>query len=147
MNIKEETIKKVVADYDKGLSLQKLAEKYQISTTRAFKIVHAYGKPRSGKFPEDIIEKVRHLYIDEGLSFSDVGKELGLSLNQVRGIINRNDFIKGERKDHRATGSFSKPIEQYEVMDTIYYPERIVPKKTVIINNQKYSDVSALFGI
>ena len=146
--IKDETIRAVVADYNNGLSLQKVANKYRISATRVFKIVHEHGTPRSGKFPEATIEKVRELYMDENMSLTEVCDELGLTINQVRGIISRNEFIKDEyKRDLRLKGNFSKPLNTCTVIDPIYYPERIVPKKTVVINNQKYQDMSAYFGL
>ena len=144
--ISAKKLKPLLKDYENGMIYKDLAEKYDLTLTAVFKAVHKYGTPRTRKFSEDVVDKIRHLYIDEDKTLLEVSLAMDMTVNQVRGIFHKYDFVKSDPNRIKPYEDFSKPIKT--VVDPIYYPEKkVLPKKIVVIDGKKYQDVSEYYGL
>lgn len=53
--------------------------------------------PVIGKEREQLTERVRVLYVEQGRSVLDISSETGHSDNLIKGIIADNEFVKGKK--------------------------------------------------
>ena len=143
--ISAKKLKPLLKDYDAGMTYKELAEKYNISLNAVFKTVHQYGNPRVRRYGEDTVNKVKYLYVEQNKSLTEVSLEMDMTVNQIRGIIHRYDIIKSRPERIKPYEDFSKPINT--VIDPVYYPEKTIPKKVVVVRGKQYQDVSEYYGL
>ena len=143
--ISAKKLKPLLKDYDAGMTYKELAEKYKVSLNCTYRTVQSYGNPRVRKYGEDIVNRVKELYVDQDKTLIEVSVAMDMTINQIRGIIHRYDMVKSNPKRFKPYEDFSKPL--HTVIDPVYYPEKNIPKKVVVVRGKQYQDVSEYYGL
>ena len=144
----EEKIKKVIELYETGMSVNKVAREVNINYQTAYKYIKEQGKLRKYGIPDDEVEKVRHLYQDEGLEYREIGRRLGIKPERVhtiiscRGLFREN--VKARSKSDKARIEKIKAVKINVVEDPIFYVEHKPTNEKLVYGKKKYRDMSAM---
>jgi len=79
---------KVVRDYEQTYSVNRLAEKYNLTENRISQILTVYGarKPKWRKMSKETRRTIFQLH-KKGLSKAEIGRKVGVSRERVRQIL------------------------------------------------------------
>ena len=147
--LEPDKIKKIIELRKKGCSLNNIGRIIgsDAKTVRKYCVVYEidgvdHTTPHWTKEEE---ETIKDLYFNKGMTPSEIAREMGRSYEGVRKYLLRHDYKKPRDYMHRPT-EFSKPLPK-PVEDPVFYPERKITKKTVIVNGKRYTDVTEVFGL
>lgn len=85
-------VQEVAADYASGMTLLQIATKYGVSHPVIGRHLDEAGVQRRGKpfdYTPDMLEQVRALYVDQGLTQSQIGERLGITNKVVQTAMRR----------------------------------------------------------
>jgi len=79
---------KVIRDYQQGYTIDRLAEKYNLTENRISQILTAHGarQPKWRKMSEETRQTIFKLQ-KKGLSKAEIGRKVGVSRERVRQIL------------------------------------------------------------
>ena len=144
-----ETIKQILDMRRQGKFLKEIARELNIDshTVRKYTVLHGLDSVEilNPHWTETEAEMVKDMYLNQGMTPTEIAVKMKKSTQAVRKYLIRHD-IKKPRKFHwHDKEDFSVQLPP-PVEDPVYYPERKITKKTVIVNGKKYQDVTEVFG-
>ena len=144
-----ETIRKILDMRKQGKYLKEIARELNIDshTVRKYTVLHGLDSVEilNPNWTEKEDEMIKDLYLNQGKSTSEIAEKMNKSKIAVRkylvrhGIREPRKITRNEKEDF--TAQLPPPVE-----DPVFYPERKITKKTVIVNGKKYTDVTEVFG-
>lgn len=92
--LSDETMKKIVSDYNNSVRIELIIEKYGISYQLLSKIRKIYSLPLRISFEKYSYNQLYDLYITQNLSVSEISKKLNCSFNHVLYLLSVYDINK-----------------------------------------------------
>ena len=145
-----DVIRQILDLREKGNSYRGIARQLNLDPKCPRKYCVLYGLDGVQTLEEHNREEDRkmiaHLYNEEGMTPSEIARKMHKSAQAVRknlhkqGLWEKKTYSKHEESEW-IDKSLPKPI-----VDPVFYPERKITKKTVIVNGKKYTDVTEVFG-
>ena len=91
-------------------------------------------------------EQIKDMYLNKGMTPSEIAVALKRSPNGIRKYLLRHG-IKKARNYTSHKDNIDKVKLPPPIADPIYYPDRKITAKSVVIKGRKYSDISEVYGL
>lgn len=146
------TIRKILELREQKLRYSDIAAELGITKDTARYYCKAHGldslvKTSSPMFSEEDGAKAADMYLNKGMTPSEIAVKLGRSPVGVRKYLLRH----GIKKTRNYTIPDAKNIDDVKlpepIKDTVFYPERKITPKKVQINGKRYQDISEVYGL
>lgn len=148
-----DTIYKILQLRKDGKGYREIGRELNIDAKQARKYCVLYGLDGVQTLLERNREEDRKLiakcYTEEGMTPNEISRKLHKSPDAIRKSLYKLGLWE-KREYHREQNGEFKDIPMPPLRadnEPVYYPEREIEKKTVIINGKRYIDVSEVYGI
>lgn len=145
------TIRKILELRGQRLRYTDIAKELGITkdTARYYCNLHGLGslvKSSSPLFTEEDGEMVKDMYLNRGMTPSEIAVAIKRSPQGIRKFLIRHD-IKKPRSYTLNNDAIDKVQLPPPIVDPIFYPERKITPKKVQINGKRYQDISEVYGL
>lgn len=118
--VREIDDEKILEDYNKGLNLEQLCEKYKVGYDIIYEVIpkklRGANKLKGKRWNKEILGTIKKLF-EENVSHQKIGEQVGLDHGTVKYILNNKLKINTSKRDlrtKRPKGLTSKPIQLKE---------------------------------
>lgn len=132
------------------VNITEISRQLNIDRKSVYKYIVLYRPEREfyehKKVQPEEIELIKDLYLNKGMTPTEISRKTGINHSRIKHIM-KNYKIK--KKGYYGEKEFNVPMPPLTLglNEPIYYPERKVTTKKVIINGKRYQDVSEVYGI
>lgn len=147
--ITQEIIDKILELESKNVNISEISRQLHIDRRSVYRYIQKFVPEREFYKPTEVSEEekeeVRKMYLEQGMTPTEISWKLGITPRRVNGILTRYDIRKpknGKMEKKEFIGNMPEPIP-----DPVFYPERKVTPKVVNVNGKKYTDVSGYYGL
>lgn len=151
MEIKPEVVKQILELRKQKKKYSEIAKKLNITKDKARYWCMVYGLDTiipdgCQTFTKEEDEMIRDMYLNKGMTPSEIAVKLKKSPQGIRKYLLRHG-LKKPRTYTSNRDAIDKVKLPDPIDDPIYYPERKVKIKSVVIKGKKYSDISEVYGL
>lgn len=148
--IDKKTIKQILEYRKKGYSHRKISRELDVDpkTVRKYCIENGIESddPLKATYSQEEVNEIKTMYLERGMTPSEIGRELDIPLSTVILILQRDNVRKPFNYGKGKSNAFNKPMPPlYARKEPVYYPDRVIKPKNVTINGKRYKDVSELW--
>ena len=151
MKQKPEVIKKILDLRKQNKRYSEIAKELGVTkdVARYYCMVYGLEDLLPTPFPnytKEEDEMIRDMYLNKGMTPSEIAVKLKKSPQGIRKYLLRHG-LKKPRTYTSNRDAIDKVKLPDPIDDPIYYPERKVKIKSVVIKGKKYSDISEVYGL
>lgn len=145
--ITPELIEEIVNLVKQDVNITEIAKQLNINRSSIYRYMRTHLPEREYQIHKEVtkeeFEQIRTLYLEQGMTPTDISYSTGINILRINHILD-NYNIRKPRSGAPRLNNVKMPDK---IEDPLFYPERKITTKKVIINGKRYQDVSEVYGL